>query len=144
MSTIRTAEAEWKGGVPEGEGRVALGSGAFSGAYGFRSRMGDGAGGTNPEELLGAAHAACFSMALSLAMAKAGHAPTRLHTDAKVHLEQKSGGYEITLIELSTEASAPGLDAATFEQLAEATKTSCPVSKALAAVKITLEARLAA
>ena len=143
MTTIRTAEAEWKGGVPEGEGHVALGSGVFAGAYGFRSRMGDGAGGTNPEELLGAAHAACFSMALSLAMAKAGHAPTRLHTDARVHLEQTSGGYEITLIELSTQATAPGLDAATFEQLATATKTSCPVSKALAAVKITLEATLA-
>jgi len=142
MSTIRTAEAEWKGGVPEGEGSVALGSGAFKGPYGFRSRMGDGAGGTNPEELLGAAHAACFSMALSLALAKAGHAPTRLHTEAKVHLEQKPGGYEITLIELATRASAPGLDAAKFAELATATKSSCPVSKALAAVRITLEATL--
>ncbi len=142
MTTIRTAEAEWKGGVPEGAGTVALGSGAFKGDYGFRSRMGDGVGGTNPEELLGAAHAACFSMALSLALAKAGHAPTRLHTDARVHLEQKGGGFEITLIELVTEAEAPGLDAEKFDELANATKTGCPVSKALAAVKITLDAKL--
>lgn len=142
MTTIRTAEAEWKGGVPEGAGTVALGSGAFRGDYGFRSRMGDGAGGTNPEELLGAAHAACYSMALSLALAKAGHAPTRLHTDAKVHLDKNDSGYEITLIELVTDAEAPGLDAAKFKQLAEATKTTCPVSKALASVKITLVARL--
>lgn len=142
MTTIRTAEAEWKGGVPEGAGTVALGSGAFRGDYGFRSRMGDGAGGTNPEELLGAAHAACYSMALSLALAKAGHAPTRLHTDAKVHLDKNDSGYEITLIELVTDAEAPGLDAAKFKELAEATKTTCPVSKALASVKITLVARL--
>jgi osmotically inducible protein OsmC len=142
MTTIRTAEAEWKGGVPEGAGTVALGSGAFKGDYGFRSRMGDGVGGTNPEELLGAAHAACFSMALSLALAKAGHAPTRLHTDAKVHLDKNDSGYEIILIELVTEAEAPGLDAAKFNELAEATKTTCPVSKALASVKITLEATL--
>lgn len=142
MTTIRTAEAEWKGGVPEGAGTVALGSGAFKGDYGFRSRMGDGVGGTNPEELLGAAHAACFSMALSLALTKAGHAPTHLHTDAKVHLDKNDSGYEITLIELVTEAEAPGLDAAKFNELAEATKTTCPVSKALAAVKITLVATL--
>lgn len=142
MTTIRTAEAEWKGSVPEGAGTVALGSGIFKGDYGFRSRMGDGAGGTNPEELLGAAHAACFSMALSLALSKAGHAPTRLHTDAKVHLDKNDSGYEITLIELVTEAEAPGLDGAKFKELAEATKTTCPVSKALASVKITLEATL--
>ncbi len=142
MTTIRTAEAEWKGGVPEGAGTVALGSGAFKGEYGFRSRMGDGAGGTNPEELIGAAHAACYSMALSLAMAKAGHAPTRLHTKAKVHLDKKDDGYEITLIELATEAEAPGIDPARFDELANTTKTTCPVSKALAAVPVTLAAKL--
>ncbi len=143
MSTIRTAKAEWKGGVPEGAGTVALGSGAFNGNYGFRSRMGDGAGGTNPEELIGAAHASCFSMALALALAQAGHVATSVHTDAKVHLEKKGDGFEITLIELMTKGDVPGIDAETFAKLAEATKSTCPVSKALSATKITLEATLA-
>ncbi len=142
MATIRKGEAEWKGGVPEGSGTVALESGAFNGVYGFRSRMGDGQGGTNPEELIGAAHASCFSMALSLALAKSGHVGTRVHTTAKVHLEQRDGGYEIPLIELVTEAEVPGIDAATFARLADDTKSTCPVSKALSAVKITLDAKL--
>jgi len=140
--TIRKGEAEWKGGVPEGAGTVSVGSGAFSGDYGFRSRMGDGSGGTNPEELIGAAHAACFSMALSLALAKAGHVPTSVHTDADVHLEKDDSGYHIPLIELTTRADVPGIDAALFVELAEATKTTCPVSRALSAVKITLDAKL--
>lgn len=140
--TTREASAEWKGGVPEGGGEVSLGSGAFKGPYGFRSRMGDGAGGTNPEELIGAAHAACFSMALSLMLTQAGHPPTRVHTDASVHLEQHDGGYRIPLIELTTKAEVPGIDAGEFARLAEQAKVGCPVSKALAGVKITLNATL--
>jgi osmotically inducible protein OsmC len=142
MATIRKGEAEWKGGVPEGSGTVSLESGAFKGVYGFRSRMGDGAGGTNPEELIGAAHASCFSMALSLALAKSGHTPTRVHTTAKVHLEQRDGAYEIPLIELVTEAEVPGISAEEFAKLATATKSGCPVSKALSAVEIRLDAKL--
>lgn len=140
--SIRKGEAEWKGGVPEGSGTVALESGAFNGIYGFRSRMGDGAGGTNPEELIGAAHASCFSMALALALAKSGHVATRVHTTAKVHLEQRDGGFEITLIELVTEADVPGISAEKFAELATATKSGCPVSKALRAVEIRLDAKL--
>ncbi len=140
--TIRKGEAEWRGGVPEGSGKVSVESGTFAADYGFKSRMGDGSGGTNPEELIGAAHASCFSMALSLALAKAGHVPTRVHTVAKVHLEQKDGGYEIPRINLVTEAEVPGIDKETFATLAEQTKGGCPVSKALRAVEITLDAKL--
>lgn len=140
--TIRKGEAEWKGGVPEGAGTVSVQSGTFSADYGFRSRMGDGSGGTNPEELIGAAHAACFSMALSLALTKDGHVPARVHTGADVHLEKNDSGFEITLIELTTEADVPGIAPARFAELANATKTTCPVSRALSAVKITLDAKL--
>lgn len=140
--TVRTANAEWQGKVPDGSGKLALGSGAFRGEYSFRSRMGDGQGGTNPEELLGAAHAACFSMALSLMLGNAGHAPTRVHTDARVHLEQNDGNFAIPLIELETLAEVPGLDDAQFQRIAQVAKTNCPVSKALAGVQIRLTARL--
>ncbi|MEO7198815.1 MAG: OsmC family protein [Dokdonella sp.] len=141
--TTRKASAEWKGGVPEGDGEVNLGSGAFKGPYGFRSRMGDGVGGTNPEELIGAAHAACFSMALSLMLTQAGHPPVRVHTDASVHLEQHDGGYRIPLIELRTRAEVPGITADQFADLAEQARVGCPVSKALAGVTIELDAVLA-
>jgi osmotically inducible protein OsmC len=143
MAIVRNGEAEWKGGVPDGAGSVSVQSGAFKASYGFKSRMEDGPG-TNPEELIGAAHAACFSMALSLALSKAGHVPDRVHTVARVHLEKYEGGYRIPLIELKTEATVPGIDDEEFQKLALATKSGCPVSKALSAVEMTLEAKLQA
>jgi osmotically inducible protein OsmC len=138
---VRISEAEWKGNLREGQGTMKLGSGAFEGPYSFPSRFESGAG-TNPEELIGAAHAGCFSMALSAGLAKAGFIPTRVHTTAKVHLEPVEGGFAITKIELATEAQIPGIDNSTFQQQAEAAKKGCPVSKALAGTAITLTAKL--
>lgn len=139
---VRQSEAEWKGALRDGSGRMKLGSGAFEGAYSFPSRFEDGTG-TNPEELLGAAHAGCFSMALSAGLSKAGITPTRISTTARVHLEQKDGGFAITRVELQTQAEVPGIDDATFQQHAEDAKKNCPVSKALAGTEITLTAALA-
>lgn len=138
---VRTSEAEWRGNLREGAGRVKLGSGAFEGSYSFPSRFEDGKG-TNPEELLGAAHAGCYSMALSAGLSKAGHPPTRVHTVARVHLEKVGDGFGITLIELECEAEVPGIGAAAFQEQAEGAKKGCPVSKALAATEITLKAKL--
>lgn len=138
---IRTANAEWKGDLQSGAGHMRLGSGAFDGAYDFRSRMGDGAG-TNPEELIGAAHAGCFSMALSAQLGGAGFTPDSIKTNAKVHFGPVEGGFAISRIELETEASVPGIDDAAFQQQAETAKKNCPVSKALAGVEIVLSARL--
>jgi len=137
----RTAEAEWKGNLIDGAGEVKLGSGAFSGPYSFRSRMAEGAG-TNPEELIGAAHAGCFSMALSAQLAQAGFKPQKVHTTAKVHFEKQGEGFHIPLIELTTEASIPNIDDATFQKNAEDAKKNCPVSKALSGVEIRLSAKL--
>jgi osmotically inducible protein OsmC len=120
---------------------MRFGSGAFDGAFDFRSRMGDGKG-TNPEELLGAAHAGCFSMALSAALKAAGATPERVHTTAKVHFDQKEGGWTIHTIELSTEAAVKGISAEKFQEVAEKTKLGCPVSKALKGVDIKLTAKL--
>jgi lipoyl-dependent peroxiredoxin len=138
---VRTAEGEWKGGLKDGSGIVTLGSGAFSGPYSFKSRMEDGAG-TNPEELLGAAHAGCFSMALSAGLEAAGFKPTRVHTTSKVYFGPADGGFAVSKIELFTEAEVPGIDDETFQTQAEGAKKGCPISKALAAVPITLEAKL--
>jgi osmotically inducible protein OsmC len=138
---IRTSKAQWNGSLKEGSGTVALGSGAFEGAYSFPSRFENGAG-TNPEELIAAAHAGCFSMALSAELGKAGHTVTRVSTEAKVHLEKGDAGFSITRIDLVTEAEVPGIDAATFQQHAEGAKKGCPVSRALSAVEITLDATL--
>ena len=138
---VRTAEAEWKGNLREGQGVMKLGSGAFEGRYSFPSRFAEGKG-TNPEELIGAAHAGCFSMALSAGLSKAGFIPTRVHTRAKVHLEQVGEGFAITRIELETEAEVPGMDGGTFQSHAENAKQNCPVSKALAGPIITLKATL--
>jgi osmotically inducible protein OsmC len=137
----RTAKAEWKGNLMDGSGQMSLGSGAFTGPYSFRSRMADGAG-TNPEELIGAAHAGCFSMALSAGLTQAGHAPERISTSARVHFEKQGDGFTIPRIELETEASVPGLDQAAFQQHAENAKKNCPVSKALGGVDIQLKAKL--
>ena len=137
----RTAEAFWEGTLREGAGRVKLGSGAFEGPYSFRSRFEEGTG-TNPEELIGAAHAGCFSMALSAGLSRAKLTPRRIHTTARVHLENVDGSFRLTRIELDTEAEVPGLDAKAFAEHAETAKKTCPVSVALAAVPITLNARL--
>jgi len=137
----RTAEAVWNGNLLEGKGQVKLGSGAFEGPYDWRSRSADGAG-TNPEELIGAAHAGCFSMALSAQLTQAGHPPTRIHTTAHVHLEKVEGGFAIPRIELETEADVPGITPEQFQQLAAAAKAGCPVSKALAGTEIHLSATL--
>lgn len=138
---IRSAEAEWKGSVTEGGGTVRLGSGAFEGRYDFHSRMEEGAG-TNPEELIAAAHAGCFSMALSAQLSSAGTPPTRIHTVAKVQLLKKPEGWAIPRIDLETEGEVPGVDEAAFLQAAETAKTNCPVSKALAGTEIHLTAKL--
>src|SRR5438270_11664293 len=113
----RNAEAVWNGNLLGGKGTMKLGSGAFQGNYSWQSRAGDGPG-TNPEELLGAAHAGCFSMAFSHGLAQAGHAPTRVHTTAKVSFEKQAEGFAITRIELRTEAQVPGIDDAKSPQLA--------------------------
>lgn len=138
---IRKANAEWKGDVFNGSGTLALGSGAFSGAYGFKSRMEDGAG-TNPEELIGAAHAGCYSMALSAALSAAGHTPESVRTQALVHFDKVGEGFAITKIELDCETSIPGIDQATFQRFAADAKVNCPVSRALSATDIELTAKL--
>ncbi len=138
---IRSAEAEWKGTVQDGQGTVKLGSGAFEGKYSFKSRFEDGAG-TNPEELIGAAHAGCFSMALSAQLGRAGFKPTRIHTTAKVHLEKSADGFAIPRIDLETEAEVPGIDDKAFQEQADAAKKGCPVSKVLAGAEIHLSAKL--
>ena len=137
----RKAEAKWTGDLKSGAGRVKLGSGAFEGPYSFISRFESG-GGTNPEELLGAAHASCFSMALSLALSLAGHSPTSVDTTAIVHLEKVGPGFAITGIDLATRGVVPGIDADTFQRLANESKSNCIVSKALAAVPMQLDAQL--
>jgi osmotically inducible protein OsmC len=130
------------GGRSEGwSGDDDLGSGAYQGGYSFGTRF-ENSPGTNPEELIGAAHAGCFSMALSAALAKAGFAPKRVHTTARVHLEKVGEGFKITRIELSTEAQVPGIDQSAFMQHAEGAKKGCPVSQALAATDIQLQAKL--
>jgi osmotically inducible protein OsmC len=136
---IRESSAIWKGNLTEGNGSMRLGSGAYEGAFSRASRFEDGPG-TNPEELIGAAHAGCFSMYLSLILSKAGHVPTRIDTTAKVHLGE---GPKITLIELLTVGEVPGIDEKTFVDFAEEAKKGCPVSQALAAVDMNLTARLA-
>jgi lipoyl-dependent peroxiredoxin len=137
----RRSEAEWRGALKDGAGEVKLGSGAFRGNYSFASRFEDGTG-TNPEELLGAAHAACFSMALSMVLGNAGFTPRRIKTSAVVHIGQSSDGFSIPRIDLVTEGDVPGIDAEGFLTHAETAKRGCPVSKALAGVEITLDAHL--
>src|SRR5262245_49629911 len=137
----RTAEAEWKGNLTEGKGHIQVQSGTLDAPYDFRTRTGDGKG-TNPEELIAAAHAGCFTMQLSALLGAAGHTATRLHTVARVHLEKHGGGFAIPLIELETQGTVPGLDADAFATHAENAKANCPVSRALAGPQITLKARL--
>ncbi|HEV2012980.1 MAG TPA: OsmC family protein [Candidatus Dormibacteraeota bacterium] len=138
---VRTAEARWQRSLQDGSGTMRLGSGAFEGSYSFKSRMENGAG-TNPEELIGAAHAGCFSMALANALSQAGHKPQEIRTSASVHFDKTDTGWGISRIDLTTEGNVPGVDEATFKRIAEEAKQTCPVSKALAATPITLTATL--
>src|SRR5205823_14090178 len=137
----RTGSAVWEGTLKEGKGNMKLGSGAFEGPYSFSSRF-EEAKGTNPEELIGAAEAGCFSMALSANLEKAGHPAKRISTTATVKLEMAGGGPKITTIDLKTEADVPGIDESKFRDQAELTKKTCPVSVALAGTQINLEAKL--
>ena len=138
---IRKSTAVWKGSSREGSGTLRLGSGQYEGPYTWMSRFKEGPE-TNPEELIGAAHAGCFSMALSHELGEAGFPPVRVATTAKVHLEKSEDGFAIPRIELETEADVPGVDDETFHRIADAAKQGCPVSKLLAGADITLRANL--
>lgn len=138
----RKAEARWNGDLKSGKGTVKLGSGAYEGQYSFSSRFESGTG-TNPEELLGAAHAGCYSMALAHALASAGHPATSVHTAATVHLTKSDAGFSISGIDLVTRGQVPGLSADEFKRFAEETKQGCIVSRALSAVPMTVDAQLA-
>jgi osmotically inducible protein OsmC len=138
---VRSSSARWQGALKNGQGTMKLGSGAYEGPYSFLSRFESGQG-TNPEELIAAAHAGCFSMAFSLFLGNAGYLPTRIDTTARVHLEAAGEGFAITRIELETEAEIPGIDPVTFQEQARTAKENCPVSKALAGTQISLVAKL--
>jgi lipoyl-dependent peroxiredoxin len=141
MKIIRNGSASWSGGLKDGKGAISTESGALTAyPYGFASRF-EGKRGTNPEELLGAAHAGCFTMAMSQALAEARLLATQMETTAKVTLEQVESGFTITAIHLTLFANIPGADDAIFQQLAVRTKANCPVSKVVRA-EVTLEARL--
>jgi osmotically inducible protein OsmC len=140
--TARNGTAEWQGDLQAGSGTVVVGDGVFEGAYSYGSRLGDDDG-TNPEQLIAAAHAACFTMALANQLAEAGHPPKSLHTDANVHLRLVDDALTITRIDLVTSGHVEGIDQQRFQGFAEDAKRSCPVSRALAAVpEITLTATL--
>lgn len=138
---VRSAEAEWSGSLANGEGRLKVGSGSFEGSYSYSSRIGNGAG-TNPEELIGAAHAGCFAMALASILAEDGIHAERVRAKADVHLDHTNGVYSISRIDLSTDVVASGLDEITFREYATMAARTCPVSKALAGVGIQLTAKL--
>ncbi len=140
---VRNAKAEWKGNLKSGHGTMELGSGAFKGDYSAASRF-ENAEGTNPDELIGAAHAGCFSMALAGQIAKAGFDPKSIETKAEVTIEQEGEGFSIKKVLLKTEADIPGIDEDKFNELANKAKEGCPVSKALAGTQIELEAKLLA
>lgn len=137
----RKAKATWNGDLKNGKGQMSFGSGAYEGTYSFKSRFEDGTG-TNPEELIGAAHAGCYSMALSADLAEAGYAPESVQTNANVKLEIVDGDPAITTIELNVKANIPDIDEDTFQEHAEGAKKNCPVSKALSGVNIVLNATL--
>jgi lipoyl-dependent peroxiredoxin len=140
---VRTATASWSGSLPDGNGKMRLASGAYEGAYSAQSRFEEGEG-TNPEELIAAAHAGCFSMALSGNLGRAGFEPETVDTEAKVTIERSGDGFTITAIRLQTTARVAGIQADQFQEVAAATKDTCPVSRALAAVEtIEVDATLA-
>ncbi|ROO52640.1 osmotically inducible protein OsmC [Micromonospora sp. Llam0] len=139
---IRTASARWQGNLTEGSGTIRTGKGGYEGNYSFRSRFEEGEG-TNPEELIGAAHAGCFSMAFSKGLADAGFTPTSVQTTASVHLDKTDAGMTVTRIDLETVGEVPGVDPETFQKLAEAAKANCPISRLLSpGAEITLNASL--
>ncbi len=137
----RSASAIWEGTLKEGRGSIKLGSGAFEGSYSFASRFEQGAG-TNPEELIGGAHAGCFSMALASGLTQLGYAPKRIETSAQVAIERVGEGFKITRINLKTEAEVPGIEEKLFLEQAQKAKLNCPVSQALKGVEISLQAKL--
>ena len=141
MVITRTARAVWDGPIEEGEGTISLGSGAFEGPYSFSSRFADGAA-TNPEELIAAAHAGCFAMALSGNLGRAGHEPKRIDVRAEVHLEKQGDGFAIPRIHLVCEAEVPGIDAVELMEVARRSKETCPLSQVLAGARITLDVEL--
>lgn len=138
---VRSAKAQWEGNLTEGKGKMSLAGGAYEGPYSFSSRFEEGKG-TNPEELIAAAHAGCFSMAFSNQLAKAGFTPKRVATTAKVHLVKGEAGFGVTTIELETEGDVPGIDNAKFQEIADAAKKGCPISKLLTGAEIKLNAKL--
>jgi osmotically inducible protein OsmC len=141
---IRTSSARWQGNLTEGSGTIRTGNGGLKGNYSFKSRFEEGEG-TNPEELIAAAHAGCFSMAFSKGLADAGFTPTSVDTTAKVHLDKSLGGVSVTRIDLETAGEVPGIDEAEFQKIAEGAKDNCPISRLLApGAEITLAARLSA
>ncbi len=142
MHFTREADAEWNGGIMDGKGTVKLGSGAFEGAYSFQSRFGDDTTATNPEELIAAAHAGCYTMALSGNLGKAGYEPKHIHTTAKVKIEKQGDGFVIPNIDLESEASVDGISDEEFQKIAEETKKTCPVSQVLSGAEISLNAKL--
>ncbi len=137
----RIADAVWEGGLRSGRGRMRLGGGAYEGPYTFGSRFEEAAG-TNPEELIAAAHAGCFSMAFSGELEGAGFSARRIATQAQVHIEKVADKWTITRVDLTTEAEVPGIDARTFQAMAERAKAGCPVSRLLASIPISLQAKL--
>ncbi len=138
---IRKANAEWKGNLAKGTGEVTSESGAVKGSYTSGSRFENGEG-TNPDELLGAALASCFSMALSHGLAQAGHEPRSVRTEASVHLDKGEDGFAVSRIDLECEADVPGADDETFQKHVREAKEGCPISQALASIEIRAEARL--
>jgi lipoyl-dependent peroxiredoxin len=138
----RSAEASWQGTVAEGGGRIALDSGAYEGAFTLKARVGDVEKGTNPEELIAAAQAACFTMSLANLLSEAGHPPEDLQTKARVRLEQKPEGFRITRITIKTTGDVEGVEPERFVEIAEQAKATCPVSLALSGTEIQLEASL--
>ncbi|MFC7276700.1 OsmC family protein [Paractinoplanes rhizophilus] len=140
---IRTATARWEGNLTEGSGTMTTGKGGYQGNYSFKSRFEEGEG-TNPEELIAAAHSGCFSMAFSKGLADAGFTPTSVETVAKVHLDKTDAGFGVTRIDLETVGNVPGIDDATFQKIAEGAKENCPISRLLSpGAQITLSAKLA-
>jgi lipoyl-dependent peroxiredoxin len=138
----RTAEAEWQGDLPSGSGTMSFGSGAYTGNYSFQSRFEEGEG-TNPEELIAAAHAGCFSMALANVLSQAGHVPEYVRTTARVSLDKDDNGFSITRSDLSTEVRVEGPTERGFQEYADEAKRTCPVSRALGAIEVGLDAKLA-
>jgi osmotically inducible protein OsmC len=138
---VRSADARWEGALQSGKGTMRLAGGAYEGPYSFSSRFEDGSG-TNPEELIAAAHAGCFSMAFAAGLGGAGYEPVSVQTTAKLQFDKGDQGWRVTRIDLVTEAEVPGIDEAEFQERAEAAKKGCPVSVLLSSVDIGLEAKL--